>query len=122
STIDHNSILLINVFPASKPPLIPNVMTDPYPDEKYLFAKSWEGCSFKPGKFTHSTPGCACKYSATFNAFSLCRLIRTCSVSTPWTSKHALCGRMDAPVSLNSCTRKRSANAIGPKSANRTPP
>src|SRR5699024_2499373 len=96
-------------------------MTDPYPDEKYLFAKSWEGCSFKPEKFTHSTPGCACKYSATFTTFSLCRLIRTCSVSKPSTSKNALCGLMDAPVSLNSCTRKRSANATAPKPPNGTP-
>src|SRR5699024_12815167 len=92
-------------------------MTDPYPDEKYLFAKSWEGCSFKPGKLTHSTPGCACKYSATFNAFLLCRLIRTCSVSKPWTSTNALCELLDAPVVLNSLMSKRMASELGLKLA-----
>src|SRR5699024_11603240 len=98
-------------------------MTDPYPDEKYLFAKSWERCSFKPRKFTHSTPGCACKYSATFTAFSLCRLIRTCNVSKPWTSKNALCGQIGrahvgTPVTFrsrmqSSASKKKTKRKLG---------
>ena len=64
-------------------PLMPNASTPQAPLGRYLFASALYLLLGRPQKFTHSTMGCASRYSATFCAFSQWRGIRRCSVSRP---------------------------------------
>ena len=91
----------MNALPASAPPLISKVTTEPPFPDWYFWLRANSGLSSRPGNLTHSTDGCDCRCLATVSAFSQCLSMRRWRVSMPWSACHELSGEMQAPRFLS---------------------
>ena len=89
--------LSMNLRPASRPPLIPKVRTEPKPFFRYFFASACEGCEGRLGWLTHVTAGCFSSHLTSSIALSLCRCTRSDSVSSPWRKRNELKGERHGP-------------------------
>ena len=100
--------------PASLPPLIPNVSTEPKPLRRYFFASACDGWLGRLGCLTHDTAGCRSSHFTSSSALSLCRCTRSDSVSSPCRNRNELKGESAGPKSRRPSTRARIANAMLP--------
>ena len=88
----------MNRMDASRPPLMPNVITPQGLGPLNCFTTSaWSGESGRPAKLTHATFSCARSHVAILSALSAWRRMRTWSDSRPMFSRKALNGEGIAP-------------------------